>query len=200
MQASVLIPVFNGEKFISECLESILKSDFKGSFEIIIIDDGSTDATNAIVTAFTEKTDKITLHRQENKGIESALNKGIDLCSGEIIIRMDADDTMLPNRISKQVHFLQTNPDIDWTSGRAILMDWNSNVLVPTWQIPDSKVIFDVMDEYNFIIHPTVAIRSRVVRKVGCYRKTIKFKEDVDMWRRLYLANAAFKAINQPLI
>ena len=102
------MPVYNGEKYLQEAIESILNQTFK-DFEFIIINDGSTDKTLEIIKSFTDP--RIKLITQENRGIIYSLNKGITESRGKYIARMDADDISLPERLEKEYRFLEQNPN-----------------------------------------------------------------------------------------
>ena len=107
---TVLLPVYNGERYLREAVESILTQTLE-SFELLIVDDGSTDGTEAICRSFNDP--RVRVHRyEENAGVVFALNAGIDLISTKYVARMDADDVALPSRLARQVAFLESRPDI----------------------------------------------------------------------------------------
>ena len=112
---SVLMPVFNGERYLKAAIDSILNQTFQ-DLELIIIDDGSTDSTEQIISAYNDPRIKY-YKNPENIGIVASLNKGIDLCTGEFIARMDADDISLPERLQKQWDFLNANPEFAMVGG-----------------------------------------------------------------------------------
>src|SRR5437867_9556704 len=107
-RVSVLMPVRDGERFVREAVESILGQTFQ-NFELLIVDDGSTDATPSILLEFTDP--RLVRLRQDRAGLIAALNRGLDLARGEYIARMDADDIALPRRLERQVKFLDGNPE-----------------------------------------------------------------------------------------
>ena len=107
-KVSVLMSVYNGEKYLREAVESILNQTFR-DFEFIIIDDGSTDSTNEIIRSYSDCRIRL-LENEENIGLTKSLNKGIDQCRGEYIARMDGDDVSLQQRFSKQLEYLINNP------------------------------------------------------------------------------------------
>ena len=107
---TVLLPVYNGERYLREAVESILTQTLE-SFELLIVDDGSTDGTAAICRSFTDA--RVRVHRyEENAGVIFALNAGIDLITTKYVARMDADDISLPDRLARQVAFLEARPGI----------------------------------------------------------------------------------------
>jgi len=107
---SVLMPVFNAAPFLREAIESILHQTFSG-FEFIIINDGSTDSSKEIILSFQDPRIRY-IENETNLKLIATLNKGINLCSGKYIARMDADDISLPDRLKLQVEFMESNPEI----------------------------------------------------------------------------------------
>ena len=107
MDISVYMPVYNGSEFIKRCIDSVLSSEFDGTFEFIIVDDGSEDNTVELIKEYEDK--RIKLFECEHKGIVEASNYGLEQCSGKYIARIDADDTMEKNRLQKQFDFLESH-------------------------------------------------------------------------------------------
>lgn len=107
---SVLIPVYNREKYISDSVKSILQQT-RQDFELIVIDDGSTDKTADVVEAYNDPRIRLVRH-EKNKGISGARNTGLDHVRGQFIAWLDSDDFALPNRLTEQVSYLETNPEI----------------------------------------------------------------------------------------
>src|SRR6266487_3978128 len=105
---SVLMPAYNCGNYIADSIKSILNQTFK-EFELIIIDDGSTDNTGEIVNAF--KDSRILYKKKENKGTAAALNYGLSIAAGDWVARIDADDLNIVTRLEKQLKFLEENPD-----------------------------------------------------------------------------------------
>ena len=104
------MPAYNAEKYINEAIDSILAQTFT-DFEFIIIDDGSTDSTCAIVESYSDS--RIRFFKNEhNLGVAATLNRGLDLARGEYIARMDADDISLPTRFEKQAAYMDSHPDV----------------------------------------------------------------------------------------
>ena len=106
---SILMPVYNSEKYLREAIKSILNQTFT-NFELIIINDGSTDNSLKIIKSFKDNRIKI-IKNKGNLGLIKTLNKGIDLAQGKYIARMDADDIAMPKRLEKQIAFFNENPD-----------------------------------------------------------------------------------------
>src|ERR1700680_111125 len=108
---SVVMSVFNGERFVSEAIESILHQTFH-DFEFIIINDGSTDGTADILSRYQNSDPRVAVHDQQKKGLVQSLNTGCGLARGRYIARMDADDIAFPERLERQINYLEQNPDI----------------------------------------------------------------------------------------
>src|SRR4030067_1245470 len=109
-QISVIIPCFNSGKYLRECLDSVL-SQTSQDFEVIVVDDGSTDDTPSIIKSYGSR---VRLIRQDNKGPSSARNAGIKIAQGNYIAFQDADDVWLPRKLELQYRFLQENPPYLW--------------------------------------------------------------------------------------
>ena len=105
---SVILPVYNGSEYLTESIDCILNQTYS-NFEFIIIDDGSTDDSAAIIANYTDV--RIRFYSQQNQGLASTLNRGISLANGNYIARQDQDDVSLPNRFAQQVAFLEANPE-----------------------------------------------------------------------------------------
>ena len=109
-KVTVLMPVYNCEKYLRESIESILNQTFK-DFEFLIINDGSSDKSAEIVESYNDNRINF-VQNEKNIGLAASLNRGLDIAKGEYIARMDADDISLPERLEKQVRFMETNPQI----------------------------------------------------------------------------------------
>ncbi|HAS7841575.1 TPA: glycosyltransferase family 2 protein, partial [Vibrio cholerae] len=130
---SVVMSVYNGEKYLGEAIDSILKQTFS-DFEFIIINDGSTDKTLEIIKSYMKKDDRIVLVSRENKGLIVSLNEGLDLAKGQYIARMDADDISIKSRFEKQIEFLDSNPDIG-VCGTWVEV-FGENIKSKKWKMP----------------------------------------------------------------
>lgn len=110
-RVSVVMPAFNAEKYIGEAIESILAQTLS-DFEFIIINDGSTDSTSEILDSYRARDPRIRVHTQDNCGTASAMNAGCQLACGKYVARMDADDISLPQRLERQVNYLEQKPEL----------------------------------------------------------------------------------------
>ncbi|HEX8515665.1 MAG TPA: glycosyltransferase [Bacteroidia bacterium] len=119
---SVVIPCYNGERFIQATIGSV-QSQTYSNFEIIVIDDGSTDSSSEILRSLIEKDDRIIYTHQQNAGVSAARNKGMSIAKGEYIALLDADDIWCKDNLEKKVRFLEQNKDTDWVFSDMYMAD-----------------------------------------------------------------------------
>lgn len=188
---SVVMPVYNTEKFVEEAVQSILNQTFQ-DFEFIIIDDGSTDRTPDILRSFTDPRIHL-LFNGKNEGNYPARNRGCRLAKGKYIAVMDADDIALPERLEKQVEFMEQNPDILACGTAYRLMDRNKVIVEAT----DWKDIRYILMKTFCMLHPTLLIRKNRMEQVGYYKTESRYAEDYDLVLRLVRCG---KIVNIPNI
>lgn len=190
---TVLMPVYNGEQYISKAIDSILDQTYS-NFELLIIDDGSNDRTIEEIKSFSDSKIRLVCNEQ-NIGIASTLNQGIALSTYDLIARMDADDVCFPTRLQKQVAFMQENPHCALVSTWAIEVNEQEEFI--NLEKPLDKHLYYNLVFQNCIYHPTVLFRKRDVISVGGYK--VKPAEDYDLWCRL---SREFKVncIEEPLL
>lgn len=181
-RVTVLIPAFNAERFIGSAVQSILDQTFT-DFELLIVNDGSTDDTIGVVRRFEDP--RLRLVDQDNKGVAGALNRGLAEAQGDLIARMDADDIAYPARLERQVTFLDENPRLSvvGSSYRMVQQDGSLITHVRVVQRP-----FDVRRDLQArcpLGHPTVMYRRSAVLAVGGYSPEWEPAEDWDLWWRL---------------
>lgn len=184
--ASVLLPVWNGEQYLAEAVESVLAQSFE-PIELLIVDDGSTDATPDLACAFARRDARVRVIPMERRGLGHALNAGIALARGRYVARMDADDFSHPTRLEKQIAFLETNPECV-AVGSAIEVVDESGAPVGTSIFPeDHLAIVDTLlhRRGTAVAHPTVVVRREAYVAVGGYRPEWFPAEDLDLWFRL---------------
>lgn len=197
--ATVLMAVYNDEKFVVEAINSILPQLTDG-MELLILDDCSTDRTSEIINDFQSQYSNIRIIRNEkNQGLGYSLSLGVKQAKGKYIIRIDSDDVCLPDRFTKQIRFLEENPDIDILGGGAIEIDENGNKGL-TRQMPLShEQIVESIWACPFI-HPTVAFRRSSVLLAGNYNPKITRPVDYDLWFRCLKSELKFANLSDPLI
>lgn len=192
-RVSVVLPVFNAEQFVAEAVQSILDQTFP-DFELIVIDDGSTDGSPAILESLAAKDVRIIIRRQNNSGLVESLNRGCASARGQYIARMDADDISSPERLRSQVKYLDDHPEtgIVGTWFQYISADGRPGPVCPLPTSPD--VIRWFLMFGNCIAHPTVMVRREVITRLHYYRHDAVV-EDYDLWVR---ASEATNLANLP--
>ena len=188
---SVAMPVYNGESYLAEAIDSILAQTFK-NFELIIINDGSTDGSLDILESYEKCDARIRLISRENRNLVATLNEIIDLARGKWIARMDQDDIALQHRLERQLEWLnQTGGDICGsgvkffgTSDRRTLMHPQTNDAI------NMALLFGCA-----FAHPTVMMKTVLVRQLR-YDDVWEKCEDYDLWERA--AQAGWKMTNVP--
>lgn len=199
LTATVLMAVYNDELFIEQALESIDKQ-LTNDMELLIIDDHSSDSSVEILKALKNKAPWLRIVRNNhNQGLGYCLSIGTKMARGKYIIRMDADDVCIKDRFTKQISFLDQNPDIDIVGGAAIEVDEkNQNGLLrqmPTQHVQIAKAIWACP-----IIHPTVAFRKEAILQAGNYDSKLRRRQDYDLWFRCLKAGLRFANLTDPLI
>lgn len=182
---SVILPVYNCEKYIGEAVESILNQTYS-QIEFIIINDGSTDNTHGIIAKYSDNRIRY-FYDILNRGIVYALNKGINESNGFLIFRMDADDISLPDRIADQVKFMQLNPSIDLLGSKAFFFtdDTISSKEVHGNSYNSHQVIKTLLFLYSPFIHPTIVIRNSIKNKPFLYySEDSNYGDDYELFTR----------------
>lgn len=180
---SVVISVFNGEKYLAEAVCSILAQSFR-HFELIIIDDGSVDSTASILEEFQRNDPRVRVLKQENRGLVCALNHGCSVARGKYIARMDADDIAMPERLSLQFDFMEANPSVGVVGGNVEFMNSEGKPLGFISDFPNrNEEIQRALLQTCVIWHPTAFFRRSIFIASGGYRP-VKDAEDYDLWLR----------------
>jgi glycosyltransferase involved in cell wall biosynthesis len=174
--------VYNAELYLKEAIESILNQTYK-EFEFIIINDGSTDNSLAIIKDYSNHDSRIILINRENKGLIYSLNEGISKAKGKYIARMDADDISLPNRFEEQIKFLENNLDIGVVGSDAIVFHKDDKSIWTTYS--DSNRTKAELLFSSPLIHPSVMMRKSIIDKYKLfYKKEYIHAEDLELWIR----------------
>lgn len=189
---SVIMPVYNGERFLEETVESVLNQTFT-DFEFIVIDDGSTDDTLRILRDFEDE--RIKIIEQEHRGLTKSLNRGIKIAEGDYIGRMDCGDIADEERFEVEIDFLEREDDIYGVGSWAELIDEDGNSLGSRKYPVDFKEIKKVILRYNPFIHPSLTLESDIFQKVGLYDEDFKYAQDYDLMLR---AVSKLKVTNIP--
>lgn len=189
---SVVMTVFNGERFLREAIDSILGQSYS-DFEFIIIDDGSTDSSGWIIDSYAKQDPRIKLHRQENRGIVDSLNRGCHLARGKYIARMDADDVCAPTRLERQLVFLEGSPRVGLVGcGLYDNIDTVGAVLYTSCLPVDNGDIQRTLVERWCFLHPSIMFRRPLFSLVGGYRKEFEGAEDHDFILRILEHSEAY--------
>ena len=196
---TVLMSVYNGEKFLCEAIESILNQSFE-DFEFLIINDGSIDASREIILRYDDPRINL-VDNYKNLGLIRSLNKGISLAKGKYIARMDADDISMPGRLEKQVEFMDANEQVAVCGARGILINENGQKvgdIAPnayTSEEIDARIL--IMNQF---IHPAVMLRKKCILDIGGYNKKANYAEDYRMWVDLLINNHKLYNLKSVLI
>ncbi|MBE2255712.1 MAG: glycosyltransferase [Ignavibacteria bacterium] len=181
MKISVLMPVYNSEKYLAFAIKSVLNQSYE-NFEFVIVDDGSTDNTSKIISSFSDE--RIKYYKKNHSGLASSLNYGLSKCTGDYIARIDSDDINLPDWLLKSVNYLSANPGTDVLSS-AVIYFRNDNVMF-YWDPPvsDSEIKKN-MYLHNPVNHTTVLFNREKILRYSGYDGTYKVNEDYELWFRL---------------
>lgn len=183
-QVSVVMAVFNGEKYLREAISSVLSQTFR-NFELVIVDDGSTDRSAEIVRSYRDPRIRL-LENGRNLGLSRSLNLGIAHARGRYIARLDADDIAEPERLEEQVRFLQRNPDVVVVGCQYRFIDERGHTLGRRW-VPCTDLEIRWMLEFcTPFAHSAVMMRRRALEEEpGPYDESLTYAMDYDLWTRL---------------
>lgn len=187
-EVSIILPTFNGEKTIKTAIQSVLRQSFF-NWELIIIDDGSTDTTQRCVADYVARDPRISLVVHDtNKGIQASLNQGLSLAQGTFIARIDDDDEWVDERkLQKQVDFLNTHTDVVLLGTSVRVADGQGRVI--TWYMPalNDETIRNRILGKNCFAHASVMFSREVALQVGGYSEltTVRHCEDYDLWLKM---------------
>ena len=182
---SVLMPVYNSAEYLEDALESILAQTLE-NFELIIINDGSTDGSLEILQTYAARDGRILLSSRKNKGIAKTRNELLNRINGQYIAIMDSDDIALPHRFAKQVAFLNRELDVVCVGGAFELLDDAGRMLTRFTAPTNDEEIQDLMlVGHTSIHHATAMIRRDSLMKVGGYPETMATVGDLDLFLRL---------------
>jgi hypothetical protein len=184
-RVSVVMPVFNGGCYLAAAVESILRQSFN-DFELIVIDDGSTDQSASLLSGFARSDGRIRVIGQANAGIVATLNRALDLARGEYVARMDADDVALPSRFDLQVAFLDAHPDVAVVGSAITLIDEEGNAIRDVdYPLAPTEVSEFLLHVGCALAHPAVMMRRADIVAAGGYRAAYRHAEDYDLWLRI---------------
>ena len=180
---SIIMPAYNAEKHIEEAIYSILIQTYS-NFELIIINDGSTDKTQEIIDKYTKKDSRIKTMKQKNAGVVAAANRAASLAHGEYITRHDADDISFPTKLSDYLATLEKEPSAVLVSGNIEVINDSGEFIYKDYIPPTDEDIKRALLIYNPLANGATLIKKSFFDKVGGYSDV--FAEDLDLWIKLY--------------
>ena len=179
-KVSVITPTYNRAHFICETIDSVLAQTYK-DYEIIVVDDGSTDNTKEVLMRYG---DKVRYFYQQNQGQATASNYAVSQSLGEYLAFIDDDDLWLPAKLERQVEVLEKNPELGFVCSESHAFKENGQIV--HWKKEKLKTEdFQSMFDGNFIIHATVVLRKKCFQDVGGYDARLRTTQDYDLWLRL---------------
>lgn len=179
---SVLMAVCDGERFVAEAVESILSQSFT-DLELIVVDDGSVDATFEILETYSDA--RVRIVRQSNAGLTLSLIRAAGMARGRYLARQDSDDVSKPVRIERQVKYLETHPDTALLGTSATLINEFGEEFGRVVVEDDPESIVEKLNEENQFVHGSILMRSEAYREVGGYRKEFLYAQDYDLVARI---------------
>jgi len=179
-QVSVIVPTYNRGAMLKAAIESVLAQDFK-NFELVVVDDGSTDHTADILKSFSQD---IVVIRQDNQGVSAARNAGIRATTGPLVAFLDSDDLWLPQKLAVQVDFFNANPDARICQTEEIWVRNNIRVNPKMRHQKISGMIFEPSLELCLVSPSAVMIRRSLFETVGRFDESLPACEDYDLWLR----------------
>jgi glycosyltransferase involved in cell wall biosynthesis len=197
-QISIIIPSFNTAHYLCEAVDSVLNSTFK-DFEIIIVDDGSTDNTKQVVSKY-NNTPSVNYIYQSNKGLAGARNTGISAAQGKYLVFLDSDDVILSDKLEVQFNYLENNKDIDVVYSLSecfVENDLNDRIKI-NFPIFEGNVLPQLLNG-NFMHVNSIMVRKEKVVAVGCFNSNYRELEDWDLWLRMSIEGSKFKCISHVL-
>lgn len=201
---SVLLPCYNAAETLEEALQSLVCQTMT-DFEVVVVDDGSQDASLSILQTWKQKDPRFRILSYPHKGIISTLNSGLQACQASYVARMDTDDRSHPQRLASQFEFLETHPEVSVVGclvagfppdqvrqGFRIYMNWLNSL------VSDGEIRREIFIE-SPLAHPSVTFRKDIVLQAGGYQEH-GWAEDYDLWLRLYLNEARFAKVPEILL
>lgn len=183
---SILMGVYNADRYLGEVIDSLLGQTWL-DFEMIVVDDGSTDRSPEILEEYAKRDSRIRILTQQNQGVGRAVNRALELARGKYIARADADDYSYPQRLEKQVAFMEANPGVVAAGARVMLVDPLGIPIGPHPMASSHEVIEAELLKGNgsAVCQPSVMLRRDALLRVGGYDPKWRVTEDLDLFLRL---------------
>jgi glycosyltransferase involved in cell wall biosynthesis len=202
-KVTVVIPAYNHEQYVGEAIQSVLDQTFQ-DFELIIINDGSTDGTESEILKFRD--DRIRYYQQENRGLSATLNRGIGLATGGYFNFLPSDDAFYTEKLEMQLRIFEKDAGLGLVFAYPQLIDATGKEIkddpVTDWAaVPyeTKEEIFPALFERDFLSAPTALIRMECFERVGLFDTSLKTAQDYDMWMRI-LKYYDLRLIKKPLL
>jgi glycosyltransferase involved in cell wall biosynthesis len=198
---SVIMGVHNGAPWVGLAVASVL-AQCGPAFELIVVDDGSTDATAQVLAAVPDP--RLRVQRQPRAGLTAALTRALGLARAPLVARLDADDLAMPGRLARQAEFLDSHPEVGLLGSAAVEVD-ASGAPVRTIRPPvDDPTIRRTLIRRNPFVHSSIVMRRELVERAGGYDLAFPVAQDYDLWLRLSeitrLANLAEPLVTRRLL
>jgi len=182
VKVSVIMSAYNCERYLRETIDSILNQTFN-NFELIIVNDGSTDSTREILESYADS--RMHIVNQKNMGISKAKNRAAALSSGEYVAVIDADDIWLPEKLGKQVNFLDEHSDIGLAGTATSVIDKKGRFMGTLRVVETNEQIQDALLKDNCFSHSSIMLRKSIFEKVGYYNEEFDYSLDYDLLLRV---------------
>ncbi len=185
MRVSILLSVYNGKRYVAHALESLLAQTYR-DFELLVVDDGSTDGSAKILHELARRDARIRIITNEkNIGLARSLNRALGASQGEYVARMDADDVALPERLEKQVAFLDANPGVGIVGTAYRFINDAGEATGGKHPLTDSRPLKQALIRHNPFLHSSVMICKHLLNRVGGYDPSYHRAQDYDLWMRV---------------
>lgn len=194
-KVSIIMPVYNTEKYLDQAIQSILNQTFK-DFELIIIDDGSTDSSIEIIKKYLNDKRVVLIKNKENMGISKSINVGIEKSKAALIARLDSDDNSRKDRLEKQYNYMKKNSDLSIIGSYVDVIDEDGKLLYKLEKPVTYDEIMKVCFFYGPFVQSSIMFKKVDVEKIGKYRGQYDYCEDIDLYLRLLYAG--YKGENIP--
>lgn len=195
---SVIVPVRNGALYIDQALASLAVQTFS-DFEIVVVDNGSTDETPALLARWTEREPRLNVVRLDRSQLSGALAHASGLAKGALIARLDADDIASPERLERQVAAMSARPDVGLLGSAALLIDSEGRRIGMMTRPKSDSEIRARQRSHSSLIPSSSMMRAEIFRRAGGYRRGLNISEDFDLWTRM-MEHCRAANLGDPLI
>jgi glycosyltransferase involved in cell wall biosynthesis len=183
-RVTVLLPVYNGDRFLREAIDSVLGQTWE-DFELLVVNDGSTDETATILKNYSDTRLQV-ITNEHNTGVSASLNRGLAHASGEYVARIDADDLALPERLVEQLYYLDRHPNVGLVASATEVVDKDGAFIrVEDFGTISPEQLYYTLTFVNCIASSSVTFRRGLVLEIGGYDESMRFAIDYDLWLRV---------------